>query len=388
VEAGEALEQFAEADEEAARAAYAWLCGASRSFLHACLKPWLSVPQDREDVVQETYGKIWQMRGRFRNQGVAAWYALLKRTAANCRVDLVRARGSAISLQDLTEEDIPDADLPALDEILFAASTAIEAGELYHLANILWLGLDPALSAETHTRQLLAAQLYYLDGEPWENVLRLVGPSRAAEPPLSRETLDTWLGDPGVIRFVAYGQLHYPNDRLAAHLLGLPELVGPHELDTLMRQTAGASPSDAGPGGWTQGETAVILWRYRHALLLEQILTRRDCPLAREEVIDLLERSGARFPFSRQMINLLARLSQRPGSKPQRLLGRPGLWQRLAFQYRYANDLPHRDIQERIEPASTQVHYVLTPGMLNVWLSGGRLLKQLALFCAEARGSP
>jgi hypothetical protein len=75
---------------------------------------------------------------------------------------------------------------------------------------------------------------------------------------------------------------------------------------------------------------------------------------------------------------LLEKLDRAPQLNAKSVLGTSGLWQRLAFQYRYQDELTHRDIQDRTDPPASLVAYSITLGMLNVWLSNGRLLTQLA----------
>ncbi|HZT41687.1 MAG TPA: sigma factor [Chthonomonadaceae bacterium] len=385
-----ALEAFPGPDEDLARKAYGSLCESGRRFLRAYLRDKLRHRCDHddliEDAVQDAFIKIWRLRESFTNQGVAAWYAYLKRVADTCCTDILRGKRPDIPLPTYRDEEAPRHELVVVDKIMEQILAAIQAGRLTHLADTLWLELDPALSEDTHVRQLLAAQLTYLDGAPWQEVLDMLGASLPGEDPLTRETLDAWLAHPGVLRYVAYNELYYANDRLAGALLGLGNGVASEALDALMRQALDSTPADEAPGGWNWPEVAVILWRYRNALLLEQIVQRSDCPLTRPQIKALLVRTGAHLPFNKKMADLLAGLGRAPGIPARAVLGTPGLWKRLAFQYCYTDDLPHRDIQERTQPAAERVGYTITLAALNGWLSQGRLIRQLAHYGAEILG--
>jgi DNA-directed RNA polymerase specialized sigma24 family protein len=375
----EDLERFAGVDEAAAREAFARLCVDGRRILEAFLKRRVENDQDREDAIQDALANVWKARARFRNQGGAAWRGLLRLTAMRCWLDRVgRTAGRPSEPEDALEQ-LPDEDLPTADDVISQVSLAIDAGRLYDQANVLWLALDPAVSPTVHTRQLLAAQLFYLDREPWDQVLRLLPPEAPGEPPLTREVLDCWLSHAGVLRLLAYQTLYFSNHRLAACILGLPESTEPRALDEMMRLAVREDPGPAAPGGWKWPVVVVLLWRYRSALTAREILSRSDCPYDPDALEGVLVRSAALLPFSTEMAKLLSALARAP--RAREALGAPGLWQRLAFQYRYQDDLPQRDIQERTAPAAEQVGYSITPGVLNVWLSGGRLLRRLAQSC-------
>jgi DNA-directed RNA polymerase specialized sigma24 family protein len=375
-----ALSVFTGADEAAAGRAFERLRELALPTLRAYLRRTSTPHQEWDDILQDAFTKLWRSRPRLRDQGPAAWYALLKRTTDQCRIDRFRARRGDLPTE--TIEEVPDSDLPVVEALV--GTSPEEAPELWRCADLLWLGLDPAVSEETHTRQLLAAQLFYLEGEPWPGVLRLLGPGSPGEPPLTRERLDDWLAQRGVLLLLFYESLHYSNDRLAAVLVGLDEETRPGELDRLMRRATEANP-ETPPGGWNWEEVRALVWRYRNALLMEQIVSRNDCALSRAELEALFDRTRARLPFV-PVMERLCRALESAGVELPVVLAAPGLWQRLAFQYCYADGLPHRDIHERTAAAAELGGYSLTLGMLNVWLSNGRLIARLARYWAAARG--
>lgn len=378
----ELLREFAGGPEEAARRAFDALSCLARRFLRSYLGSRLADAQDREDVVQNTLLRLWAFRPRYRNEGVAAWYALVRRTAENCRADLLRRRREAPCDLEPDWAEPREDELEVLDAVFAAVVRAEASGEMEQAADVLWLGLEPGLDGEARDRRLAAAQLHYLDGEHWERILRLVSPARPAAPALSRETLDDWLRHPGILRLLAFAQLFYPGDRLAALLLDLEGGAVPGCLDRLMRDACGRVPEGRPPGGWSWEETRVILWRYRNALSMLEIQTRHDCPLNPEALRGLEERLASLLPFRLEMRRLCERLGHASWISAAELFDEPGLWQRLAFQYRYFEGLPLGDILERTQPAAAVVDFRITSGMLNVWLSGGRLAQRLARYYA------
>lgn len=345
----EALERFASGDEASAQDAFGFLWEKGRRFLHAYLGPTLRSEQDREDVIQEVAGKIWGFRSRFHNQGPGAWCVFLKRIAERCRADQHRATGNEIPIAEMDEE----ADgCDTASELISSLSVALEAGLLYETVNVVLLGLDPSFSPAAHRRRLLCAQLFYIDGVDQETIRRLVS---ATEPQLSRSELDTWLSDSGVLRHLAYQQVYLSNEELAGCLTR--------------------------SGNWTEPEAQVLAWRYRYGMLADQVQQREDCPLEEKELCELLVRLECLFPFADRMTELLSRVRDRWSPKAQTAFETPELWQRLAFQYRYHDELAHKDISSRIVPAAEVVGFKLTLGMLNVWLSNGRLLARVAKGC-------
>jgi DNA-directed RNA polymerase specialized sigma24 family protein len=385
------LKRFAGKDEVNARQALDWLFTNDRDCVARALGSAVRNTQgmnanDLEDIISETFTRIWIARDRYRYEGVPAWHKYLTTTAKYIFIDKVRARKSNISL-DMNHIPPKDLDiLIAFLEALFHKDMDDWVGQgegkwMYHQANLLWLGLDAALPPHTHTRQLVAAQLYYLEGVPEAELAEFLPPSQPDEPPLTKQTLAKWLRDPGVLRYLTYNALYYSNDRLAGHLLGLPEPVCVAALNA-QEQAARAVKGETIDRA--NGETAVILWRYRHGESAEDILARAECPLDRKELSALLAGLEGRLPFNKQMADVLAGIGRVRGRmEAEEILRKPGLWQRLALQYRYAEDLSLRDVHARIQSAAQQVGYKITENMLEAWLSGRRLVKRLAHFCAQ-----
>ncbi len=377
----QALALFAGGDEDQARNAFEFLAPVARRCLESFLRPCLKDSNLREDFLQEALYRVYRGRHTFQDKGLEAWHGFLRRTAKNVCLDHCdrAAYKREVSPGEWESGETADPSPSLLGTIIDALQTETARRQADHI----WLGLDPAVPAEVHTRRLLAAQYFYLDSVPWNTVLQLLPPPRPGEPPLTRARLDTWLADPAVLRHLAYSTLYFDGDRLAAHLLGFEELG---DLYAAVYASENADPAAHGPGGWTWGETRVILWRFRSALPLDRIRERLDCPLSDKELMELSERTRACFPFKDQMLALMTAL----GASGREALTDKKLWQRLAFQYFYGGDLPHKDIQDRIQPAYRLIvggnDAGITLSMLNAWLSGHRLLDRLAQACRGEEG--
>lgn len=375
-----ALHLLADASEERAREAWEHLWAVSRPYLLRYLSTWLHNPDDREDVIQDASLRIWAFRNRFHNQGEQAWFAFIRRTAYHCMIDMRRR----MVQETLSLDDIEEPEAAYIADTADSLAAAMLANELYLAANVLWLGLDAHLTPRMHQIHLLAAQLYYLHGKSWQEIVRLLAPSGVQ---VDRHTLDAWLTHTGVLRHLFYHVLYYSNDHLAGYLLQLPEPVTEEQIDDVVRcLSQGDLLCPPPPGVTTWDEAWLVLWRYRYALPPDKIRQRTDCPYRPAEMQALLERFQQRMPFRKQMVQLLNRLEQAPGVDTEEVTSGAGLWQRLAFQYCYHDGLAHVDIYERILPAAECAGYHLTMGMLNVWLSNGRLVQRLARFYRQWKG--
>jgi DNA-directed RNA polymerase specialized sigma24 family protein len=344
------LRGFAADDEAVARRAFDRLASPARRVVLAYLRKHSGDAAECEDLAQETLASLWAYRARFRNQGAAAWVGLLRQVARQRLID--RRRAPVVPTADPPDWDsLPEGEQAGAD-LLAAVALEGDTERLLHAADVCWLGVDRTLAAAEHRRRLLAAQAFYLDGAGWEAISEVLG---LGVGPSARRVLDEWLADASVQRSVAHAALYVPNAALAQRLVAAGDADGP----------------------WSAAEAAALGWRYGYALRPDQILARRDCRLSPEELEGLCVRSKARLPFMKTMQRVLDAL-ERSGGTPQAALAEPGLWRRLVFDCAYREELPHRDILERLGPAAEVVGYPLTAATLNGWLSGGRLLRQLA----------
>lgn len=379
----EALKILEEGDEEAAQVALTWLLEQHREFINRYAWRWLFRTEDREDVAQEVYLKLWKARPQFKNQGGQAWRGMLKVTTLRACVDLLRRTAREITTEDGGNPEPPDNVLAEADELVAHLVRSAVGQRLIHQADALWLGLDPAQSPQDRTRQLLAAKLFYVEGHPIPHILRRLS-ATPTQPTLTRERLEAWLAGVGVLRYLAYEALYYSSEALVAVLLEQampPEL---RRLESLGLQARSQPVGETPPGGWNWEEVLVVLARYYRGLTVEQIFSRRDCRNTREELNEITERSRMRFPFKREMADLLRCLEESPGLPiKEAFVKQPGLWQRLAFQYWYADQLSQLDILERIHPPAEVVEASVNATTINAWLSGGRLRKRLLDACEQ-----
>jgi len=346
------LQAFLDGERPDRRSAFDRLANDARRFLSAYLRrvcPATELLHD--DVVQEALLRVWAARDRLEDRGPGAWYCLLKRVADRCHIDAVRTRAHQAELQDETPEDVPDDDEPLIDAIARALDTEDAVARIRREADTLWLGVPPDLSDEERERRRLALHLLYVDRFPWQDVVRMLG-----EPAPSRRELDDWARDPATIRLAAFDRLHMDGEALAAWM-----------------QDAARS-RDA----WSEAERTVLAWRLARGLTLDQIERRSDCPLNHGELAALDDRWRALLPFESWMRELVSALQTARVAGAPAVLSELGLWQRLAFAYRYADELPHRDIHDRTAPPASVVGRTITMGMLNVWLSNARLVERLA----------
>ncbi|HSV74471.1 MAG TPA: hypothetical protein VLH79_12000 [Chthonomonadales bacterium] len=342
------------------RAAFDRLAIHARRFLAAYLRgksP--STASLHEDVVQESLLRVWSARDRIENRGLGSWYCLLKRVADRCHVDMLRSLAHETDAPDEAPDDVPDGDEPLVDALARALDDADAAARIRHEADSLWLGLADSVSEADRERRCLAAQLLLVDRLPWRDVVRLLG-----QPVAGRAELDSWAREPAVIRLLAYHRLHLDGIALAR------------------RVECAASRSSA----LSDAERTVIAWRLGSGMSLEQIARRSDCPLTGPQLEALDDRLRAALPFASWMRELVEALQAARISVAEAALSSLGLWQRLAFEYRYADDLAHRDIHDRTAPAAGVVGREVTMGMLNVWLSNGRLAQRLAGRLAKRNG--
>lgn len=366
MELEEALRDFAGADESRKDAAFGLLCATSRARLHHRLRRCLPDHQDREDVIQVTFLQIWEMRTQFVDRGLGAWHTYLYRALWNTAIDMLRRRKPHLSIWELAAGQ-PEAAPASLPD-------PADLRRLYQIANLIWLQLNPDLPPDLHDRQLLAARLHYLESVPWEELLMLL-PPYPGQQPLTRATLDDWLEHPGVLRYLAFDTLYCTGAELTAHLLGVPDACGA-TFARWMRLSRQDEPEEPAPADLDWRTVRVVLQRFYYGLSVDAIVERSDPPLSEGFVQEISDRFTAQFPFSHQMQTLCTALRRLPGQKGIGCLAEPGLWQRLAFQYRYAEDLPMRDVRERIVAPAQVVGYKITPAMIQMWFSSERLLKR------------
>jgi len=368
----ELLTAFCSKDEAKASRAFELLAVLTRRGLNGYLREKLHSHEAREDVIEEVIRRIWTRRLQFQNRGSAAWWSLVKLAADQCRIDLVRKVGSEVAWDESELGDIPSQDLPAMEALLEAIE---ERNDLYRVADEVWLGFPPELSERDRARRVMAADLFFTQGFTWEQVCDVLNRGdRTAK--VTRTTLDSWLSAPSTIRAFAFRNLYLENSRLAEHLLNLSGDEG--ELERISRLATSGDESQDPPENWSWPEVRAVIWRYLEGDRQDRIVARDLCTLNKEDLQSLFDRCLADFPFLENMKRMSADLAKWPRAREE--LQETGLWQRIVFEYYCKDTTHHRDIHDRTAPAAALAPYNLTLGMLNVWLSNGRLFAKLAAY--------
>jgi DNA-directed RNA polymerase specialized sigma24 family protein len=368
-----ALDLFSCPDEKRAQEAFNTLCAHARKYLYVCLKDRVEPPDAIQDVIQETLIRIWKARKRFRNEGPAAFFSYLKVTAYHCWLDIKKTLPLNTDVETAPPEDWSQPD--DIDLLIAAIFSDGDPLFFFYAATVLFCGLDPSQPKAFHERQLLAAQLYYLDNAPVDRVIGILN-ATPGNRGIAYDEICEWLADPGVQRHLAYVDLFLKNEELARYLLELKEETpAPKENDPRLGNGCGAKSCR-----WTPEESLVLLWRYRYGMTQQEISQRTDCPLPEDKLKGLCDRSAACFPFGNKMEMLLRCLGRDANVDAAKPFRSEDLWQRLAFQYRYHEHLPYRDICERTQPAASPAGYEVKPDNVNMWLGGRRLLNRFTRF--------
>ena len=355
------VEAFVGKDAEASERAFLGLSHQIRQFLRRYLSSLAPDEDDRDDVIAVTLERIWTNRSKFQVRGEGQWWAYVATVGRRCAYDLGKAPATVV-----LQEDIANADY---EVISWAAHHSRERAELFRLADESWLGWEAGTSDRDRNRQLLAAQLHYLDARPWAEICEIVGVGQ----PLSRTQLDQWLAREAVLRSLCYNCLYVHPDELVRHLLADVD----ESLDSLA--TRSLNEESPAPPGWTWQEIRLILWHYRNGLRFDK-MCRLQPGLSEAMIEQALARVQHRLPFASIAEKLVAAF-RRNGVRSEPLRA-GGLWRRLAFEYHVSDELTQKQILDRTLPAAEVAGFKLTDGMLNVWISSGRLMNQI---CSHAR---
>jgi len=361
-----ALERFSSSDVTACEEAFSVLTARTRPVLQHLLYRKLRSEQDREDVVEEVFLRIWRSRERLEFPTLGSWWRFVRTAANRVAIDHARRSVDTVTLDDREFAELPATEVEWADRLMEIFE---DRRMLYRLADEVFLGLADEATDEARTHRLLAAKLYVVDRMPWKQVCRLVNANAPDAEHIGRSDLDRILRDPGVIRHLVYSELHWENEELCDYLLGVKP------------RSDWTEPLAA--DGYGEVEILAIQLRFRHILLLEQIVNRLSTRLKKSELIAIFDSCVRRFPFVFIMNRLIRNSGHLRGAWEQ--FAAPGLWQRLSFQYCCHNGLPHKDIHDRVAPAAELAGCKITLTQLNVGLSHGRLYKRLAEHLARTK---
>ena len=355
------LTQFLGGESRIAEAALRRLEPRLRRFLKNYLAKYVRSNEDIEDLTVLVLEKLWGRRCQIEVANEAAWWAYVAKTARNAAFDLLGRSDQRQTPLNLDSHEI--------EGIQTICRYADDTTPVLDAADELWLSADTALSLTERRRRLLAAQLHFLEGRPWAEIAKLVSPFR----PVTRSELDGWLASKSTRLALSYRHLYRSNDEVCVLLIGSPDVVTVGQLDALARGLPARAATDR-IGSWTRDEVRVILYRYRNGLNTDKIIQMRP-DLSRSLVTTVEERCTQILPFPGAALQLRACFAA--DERDDASVRHGGLWRRLVLQYFVVDDLPQKLNLERTEPAAKAVDVTLNAGVLNSWLSNGRIFAQL-----------
>lgn len=325
-------------------------------FLSRFLRSYFVNDEDRQEVVGAVLAKLWSNRDRIEIRSVGAWWRYVGRIAHNCALDELGGPGKY-------EQTNYEGDEAFTDEFW----DSLDIDRLYRAADELWLGVPKSEPPSLRAQKLTAAQFYYKDGLDVTEIIPLVLRDRQA----SIGELHAWLQESCVLDRLTHTTMHRRNDELTVAALGLTQPQKASDLDRLASdaQRRVGEP----PVGWTWEEVCVIFFRYRNGLSEKKIAQLMG--VTEDFVGQTLDKARKNILIGGEC-DRLHKTFGRLGVK-RNSMAESGVWKRTAFQYDIQNEYPQKSIVELMEPLCDLGPFKFNAGILNVWLSGERLLKQL-----------
>ena len=301
--------------------------------------------------------RIWNGRRHFKTNGLGAWYLFAAKTAHNCAIDLLRTESPSVPLSQF--EDLPG-DEEFLDKVSILARNR---QSLFETADEALLRIDPSISSAERVRRIFAAQLHYLHASTPKEILDIVSSGTK----VSTKDLDAWILDPATLRALAVHHLYQGNETLFETVVG----ISPTECEERLR--AGQVH-----GEWSLLELRIAILRLRNGLLQEKIsqILPEAIPSVQANVV---EKCRERYPFAALARELKFALRGKAD-----LMTDQDVWKRLAFQYYVVDELPHKQIVERLAPAAAVFEVHIDEQLLHNWFSVGRLFLQIQKYVRKS----
>lgn len=342
------VERLGNSDPEVAERAFVRLRGRLERYLDRYLRNWLSNPSDREEVSLSTLEKVWFNRLSFEVRSEGEWWGYLSLIARRCAFDRLD-RTIDVSF----DEGMSVEDGQSVETI---CQMNRERNGLYRAADELWLRRPRDMEDAPYHLRIGVAQMVYLDQRPWKDVAKFFQLD-----PDDRKTVLGWLLEKETFLGMVFRELHMDGIELANTVLA-------------------AVPAEL----WTSAESEVAVWRCRNGLLTEKIAQMAP-HLTRQQIEAVLKRVCEAFPFPGRAEAIKKLFVDKKAEEYLALLTQPDSWKRIAFQYYAQSELPHRQILQRTKTAGEILGYQMNEGILNAWLSNGRIFVQLTNYVRNRR---
>lgn len=293
------------------------------------------------------YSKIWNGRRSFKFSGLGGWWFYLQRIVDSCLIDLNDRNNKQPETVELTDQDVAVG-----DELDGAWETLLS---MRKLADRRWIGVPAKWSEKQRYRALLAAQLHYLEHLPYQEILDAVGTNSS----IDRKKLDALLVMPHVLRDLAFHEIY----------------ISCQDLEPLVRASASKRIE------LNESHEYVLKYWIKFGMSKRMISERLGRSFDFSAFQDAVVELGPFFPFADITRSLMACLGSSSASRQEVL--RP-VWKRLAFEYKYFDDLSTAHLLERIGSAAEVLGERITLGVLNGWIDNKRLLTELIQFKSES----
>ncbi len=328
------LEDFVGPDETRAQASFTKLSPRIRAFIKSYLGSSQVQAEQQEDIAAKTMIRLWNNRLNIKIQSISQWWNYVRKTAKNVTIDMLPKEQVMDLFDDILAEETPDID---------AAIQARHQSKLFYFAaNHLWLGLRE--SSRRMLKRLLTMQLFYLDKRDWKEVSVTAGIR-------DRSRLDALLESQESLCLLAFHELYSSGRDIVGHI---------------ERKWPDREPA----------VTAILRMRYVYgfsAMRISQALGYEDSIY----VDSVLEESLTKLPFRSRMMRLIKLKHPKKA-----ILSEQGIFKRASFQYAFSpsQEYPQTLISELLCPPAEVSNCKFNPGILNMWLSGGRLEDELKKF--------
>lgn len=308
---------------------------------------------DASDIASVTCQRVQAKLNDTSFETLGKWYAYCKITADNIRRKRFK-RESRVKFIPLDEATL------AIDQD-FAEAIDNEIGtkRIQKAMSDMWLGAPK----QDQGLRVLLATMVLVDGRSASEAIRVLRKSGKAE-----GSLAVYLNDQRTIGETAYRMLHKDPRHLTATVLGIPE----SEFTTLVfTKNSGGSYAQ-----WRCEHIETALNRFCDFRPISE-LTRYVTESRKEEILATVATLEAELPFSKCMHFFLLKCGELNLSSGY--VGTPGVWQRLAFEYKM-DGLSSADFVSWFASSAELAKVKLTTPLVHSWTAGKRPLIKIREF--------